>query len=385
MQSGVYLTLLYFYAKKTIRIPVCTGGTASGTGERMKRVYSGIGGQAVIEGIMMKNKEDYAVAVRKPDGDIAVDIHAYKGIVSTNKILTLPIIRGAFNFIDSMVLGLRTLSYSAEFYEDEEEAEQSKFEQWLEKKFGEKTEQVVMGAAMVLAFAAAICIFMLLPMFISNLLKLVIDNYYVIAIFEGILRIAIFIGYIRLISRMEDIRRTFMYHGAEHKCINCLELGKPLTVENVMASSKEHKRCGTSFILIVMIISILFFMVIRVDHLAMRALSRIIFIPLVAGISYEFLRIAGRSESCIVNILSRPGMWMQGLTTMEPTADMAEVAIKATESVFDWKAFLKENFGLTDEELMTEEEMKAAGAELTEAETAGAELSEEKTADSSAE
>lgn len=351
----------------------------------MKRVYSGIGGQAVIEGIMMKNKEDYAVAVRKPDGDIAVDIHAYKGIVSTNKILTLPIIRGAFNFIDSMVLGLRTLSYSAEFYEDEEEAEQSKFEQWLEKKFGEKTEQVVMGAAMVLAFAAAICIFMLLPMFISNLLKLVIDNYYVIAIFEGILRIAIFIGYIRLISRMEDIRRTFMYHGAEHKCINCLELGKPLTVENVMASSKEHKRCGTSFILIVMIISILFFMVIRVDNLAMRALSRIIFIPLVAGISYEFLRIAGRSESCIVNILSRPGMWMQGLTTMEPTADMAEVAIKATESVFDWKAFLKENFGLTDEELMTEEEMKAAGAELTEAETAGAELSEEKTADSSAE
>jgi len=307
--------------------------------------YSGIGGQAVIEGIMMKNKQEYATAVRKPDGQIEVQKTSYISMADKHKILALPFIRGIFAFVDSLILGMRTLTWSAGFFEDDEDAEPSKFELWLDKTFGDKVENIIMGTVMVISFVFAIALFMLLPMYISNLLKKVIDNYYLMAFLEGVIRIVIFIGYILLISHMEDIRRTFMYHGSEHKCINCIEHGLPLTVENVMKSSKEHKRCGTSFLLDVMVISILFFMVIRVDTLAMRALSRIVLIPVIAGVSYEFLRWAGRNDSPIVNLLSRPGMWMQGLTTKEPTADMAEVAIAAVNEVFDWKKYLQENFG----------------------------------------
>lgn len=168
------------------------------------------------------------------------------------------------------------------------------------------------------------------------------------AILEGVIRIAIFIAYIKLISRMEDIRRTFMYHGAEHKCINCIEHGMVLNVDNVRASSKQHKRCGTSFLIIVMIISILFFMVIRVDQVWMRILSRIVLVPVIAGVSYEFLRLAGRSDSALVNLLSKPGMWMQNLTTSEPDDSMIEVAIAAVNAVFDWRAYLRENFPETE-------------------------------------
>jgi len=306
--------------------------------------YSGIGGQAVIEGIMMKNKNDYATAVRRPDGQIEVMKASYVSMTEKNKFLALPFIRGIFVFADSLILGMRTLTWSASFFEDDDNAEPSRFEKWLEKVFGDKLENVIMGVVMVFSFLFAIALFMLLPMYLSSLLRKVTDSYYLIALLEGVLRILIFIGYILLISRMKDIHRTFMYHGSEHKCINCIEHGLPLTVENVMKSSKEHKRCGTSFLLDVMVISILLFMFIRVDSLAMRALSRIVFIPVIAGISYEFLRWAGRTDSVFVNILSRPGMWMQGLTTKEPTADMAEVAIAAVNAVFDWKAYLKENF-----------------------------------------
>ena len=185
---------------------------------------------------------------------------------------------------------------------------------------------------------------MILPLVIANFFKSFITSEHVMAVLEGVIRIAIFIAYIKLVSRMEDIRRTFMYHGAEHKCINCVEHGHPLTVENVRASSKEHKRCGTSFILIVMIISILFFMVIRIDNIGLRMLSRIILIPVIAGVSYEILQLAGRSNSKFMDLVSRPGMWMQGLTTTEPDDSMIEVAIAATEAVFDWKEYLKENF-----------------------------------------
>ena len=317
----------------------------------MKRVYSGIGGQAVIEGIMMKNKQDYAVAVRKADGEIVVDKKTYVTIQEKHKILSLPFIRGIFSFIDSMVMGLKTLTYSASFFDEEEITK-------------EETDRL-MVVSVIIAIIAAIGLFMLLPMFLSNLLKKVINNEFVIALIEGLIRITIFIIYIKVISRMNDIKRTFMYHGAEHKCINCVELGNDLTVENVMKASKEHKRCGTSFIIIVMIISILFFMVIRIDNLALRALSRIVLVPVIAGVSYEFLRLAGRSENPIINILSRPGMWMQGLTTKEPTEDMVEVAIRATEEVFDWKAFLTENFG---KEYPQEPEATAAEAETTAAE-----------------
>ena len=197
---------------------------------------------------------------------------------------------------------------------------------------------------MIFSFVMAIGIFMVLPLLIARFCKSFIPSETVMAILEGVIRIVIFIGYIKLVSRMEDIKRTFMYHGSEHKCINCIEHGLELTVDNVRASSKEHKRCGTSFIMIVMVISILFFMVIRVDTIWLRIVSRIVLIPVIAGVSYEFLRFAGRHDSKLVNILSRPGMWMQGLTTTEPDDSMIEVAIAAVETVFDWRSYLDEAF-----------------------------------------
>ena len=277
--------------------------------------YSGIGGQAVIEGIMMKNGDDYATAVRKPDGTIEVKKDTYVSLTEKVKILSLPFIRGIFNFADSMVLGMKSLTWSASFFEDDEGSEPGRFELFLDKVFGEKLEKALMAFVMVFSMIMAIGIFMVLPMFLSNIFRKFIPSDTVMAVLEGVIRITIFIVYIKLISRMEDIKRTFMYHGAEHKCINCVEHGMPLTVENVRKSSKEHKRCGTSFLLIVMVISILFFMVIRVENVWLRAASRIILIPVIAGVSYEFLRLAGRSNSCVVNALSRPGMWMQALTT----------------------------------------------------------------------
>ena len=306
--------------------------------------YSGIGGQAVIEGIMMKNGDRYSTAVRKPDKTIEVMEDRYESITKKVPLFRLPFIRGIFSFGDSLVLGMKTLAYSASFFEDDEDSQPSKFEETLSKIFGDKLEKVIMAFSIFVSILASVAIFMLLPMFLSNIIKARIDNYYIIAIFEGILRIAIFIAYIKLISRMKDINRTFMYHGAEHKCINCIEHGLELNVENVMRSSKEHKRCGTSFIIIVMMISILFFMAVRVDQIWLRALSRIVLVPVIAGISYEFLSLAGRSDFWLVNLLSKPGLMMQGLTTKEPTPDMVEVAIAAVEKVFDWRTYLKENF-----------------------------------------
>lgn len=306
--------------------------------------YSGIGGQAVIEGIMMKNKDNYATAVRKPDGEIEIQKDTYVSMTEKVKFCALPFVRGVFSFADSMVLGMKTLSFSASFFEDDEDSEPGKFELWLEKTFGEKLEKVLMSFVMVFSVVMAIAIFMVLPLLIAGFFKQFIRSDTVMAVLEGFIRIGIFVAYIKLISRMEDIRRTFMYHGAEHKCINCIEHGLPLTVENVRNSSKQHKRCGTSFLIIVMIISILFFMVIRVDTVWLRIISRIVLIPVIAGVSYEFLRLAGRSDSALVNFLSKPGMWMQNLTTKEPDDSMIEVAIAAVNSVFDWKAYLKENF-----------------------------------------
>ena len=306
--------------------------------------YSGIGGQAVIEGIMMKNGDDYATAVRKPDGEIEVARGRYVSLTEKVKFFSLPFVRGVFSFADSMIIGMKTLTWSAGFFEDDESTEPGKFELWLDRVFGEKLEAALMSLVMVISVVLAIVIFMVFPMLLSRVLHPLIPSETVMAILEGILRILIFICYIKLISRMEDIRRTFMYHGAEHKCINCIEHGMELNVENVRRSSKEHKRCGTSFLLIVMVISILFFMVIRVDNLWLRIVSRIVLIPVIAGVSYEFLRLAGRSESRLVNLLSRPGLWMQGLTTSGPDDSMIEVAIRAVETVFDWRAYLAENF-----------------------------------------
>ena len=310
----------------------------------------------------MKNKDEYATAVRRPDGEIEVKKETYISMTEKVKFFALPFVRGIFSFADSMILGMRTLSFSASFFEDDEDSEPGKFELWMDKVFGEKMEKVLMGFVMVFSVLMAIGIFMILPLLIANACRRFIQSETVMAVLEGIIRIAIFVSYIKLISQMEDIRRTFMYHGAEHKCINCIEHGKTLTVEHVRESSKQHKRCGTSFLIIVMIISILFFMVIRVDNIWLRMLSRIVLIPVIAGVSYEFLRLAGRSDNPIVNFLSKPGMWMQNLTTKEPDDSMIEVAIQAVEAVFDWKAYLRENFPETELPGDEERDRKAAAS-----------------------
>lgn len=307
---------------------------------------SGIGGQAVMEGIMMRNGSEYSVAVRKENGEIEVKKETYKGVGSKCKLFRLPFIRGIFSFVDSLVLGMKSLNYSASlFMEDgEEEEEPGRFEKWLQKKFGDKAEKVIMDLTMVISIILAMGIFMVFPTWVSTLMKPLLGNGIWMALFEGVLRIAIFIAYVGLISLMPDIKRTYMYHGAEHKCINCIEHGLSLTVENVMKSSKEHKRCGTSFLLIVMVISILFFLVIRPETLWLRLVSRILLIPVIAGVSFEFLRLAGNSDNPVVNLLSKPGLMLQGLTTKEPDEKMAEVAICAVEAVFDWKAYEEANF-----------------------------------------
>ena len=309
----------------------------------MKKVYSGIGGQAVLNGIMMKNKNEYSIAVRTENKDIVVEKNKYTMLQEKYKFLALPFIRGIFSMIDSLVIGTKTLTRSAEM-SGEIEYEQSKFELWLDKVFGDKATNVLMGLATILSFIFAIGIFMLLPAGLGYLFKLFIKNDFFISLFEGLIRIAIFIIYIKLVSLMPEIRETFEYHGSEHKCINCIENGWDLNVENVMKASKEHKRCGTSFLVYVMIISILLFMFIPTANIYQRFISRILLIPVIAGISYEVLRVMGRFDNKCVDILSRPGMWMQGLTTREPNKAQVEVAIKAVEEVFDWKDFKEKNF-----------------------------------------
>ena len=310
-----------------------------------KQVYSGIGGQAVIEGIMMKNGEKYSVAVRKPSGEIDVMESEYLSLTDKYPFLKLPFLRGIISFYDSMALGMKCLSHSASFYEDDEGAEPGAVEKALTKLFGDKVEQVLSALVMVFSFAAALFIFVALPTILLNFLKTRLSiSSSMLAFLEGVLRILIFVLYIKLISRAKDIRRTFEYHGAEHKCINCVEHGLDLTVENVLASSKEHKRCGTSFIVYVMMISIFLFMFLQFDSLWLKVLSRLLLIPVIAGISYEVLRFVGLFDNPLTHILFIPGMWMQGLTTKEPDAEEVEVAIAAVEKVFDWRAFQKEHF-----------------------------------------
>ena len=305
---------------------------------------SNIGGQAVLEGIMMRHGDDYAVAVRKPDGEIFVQKEEYHSVIKWKALTKIPFIRGVFNFIDSMVLGIKTLMFSAEFYEDEEEVKGEKelTEEEIAKK--EKQEKRMMNATVAISVVIAVAVFMVLPYFLSSLLKPLMPSYHLRTLVEGFVRIGIFILYIALISRMDDIQRTFMYHGAEHKCINCIEHGLPLTVDNVRISSRQHKRCGTSFLFFVLAISIILLMLIQVESTLMRVIVRIALIPVIAGISYEVLKLAGRSENPIINLLSRPGLAIQKLTTKEPDDSMIEVAIQAVEAVFDWRAYEAENF-----------------------------------------
>lgn len=323
---------------------------------RRKSRYSGIGGQAVLEGVMMKNKEKYAVAVRKPDGEIEVEVETYQGLAHGSKFKELPFIRGIFNFLDSLILGTRALNYSASFYE-EEEGKETKFDKAMDKMSGGNGEKLLSGIVTVISIMLAVGIFIVLPYFISSLFESFIRNRSLMAIIEGVIRIALFLLYVWGISAMKDIRRLYQYHGAEHKCINCIEKGRPLTVHNVMRSSRLHKRCGTSFIFFVMLVSIVLFFFIQVDNVAEKVILRILLMPVVAGISYEIIRLAGRTDNVFIKILSAPGMWIQRMTTREPDESMAEVAIASVEAVFDWKKYLQDTFGYeVDESWMKDDE-----------------------------
>lgn len=298
--------------------------------------YSGIGGQAVLEGVMMKNQKEYSVAVRKPDGEIEVKKEACKSLRDHSKVANLPIIRGVVTFVESLRTGMKTLNYSTSFYE--EESTEAKNEE--EKKKDDVKESLLMGLLMVVAVILAVGIFVVGPFLLSEALKKPIPSPHLRGLIEGVIRVILFVLYVKLISQMNDIKRVFMYHGAEHKSINCIENGESLTVENVRKQTTVHKRCGTSFLLIVMFVSILFFMFIVVGNLWLRMALRILLIPVIAGLSYEFIRFAGSHDNKVVNLLSKPGLMLQGLTTAEPTDEMIEVAIASVEAVFDWKEFI---------------------------------------------
>ncbi len=335
---------------------------------------SGIGGMAVMEGVMMKNKEEYAVAVRKPNNEIAVEKNIHKDFSDKVKLFKLPIFRGILAFVDSMVIGVKVLNYSASFFEEEEVEPKKKkkekpgktsnidndfeieevtdihkaaaVEEVKEEKTAAKKEDnttLLMVFAVLISIVLSVALFMVLPVLLMQLLSKVVSNNYVLNLIEGIVRLGIFIGYVMLASLMTEIKRTFMYHGAEHKTINCLENGCELTVENVRRHSKQHKRCGTSFMLLVILISLVVFMIIPTGNLVWKILSRVLLVPIIAGVSYEFIRLAGKSESKLVDALSKPGLWMQGLTTKEPDDSMIEVAIESVGAVFDWRAFLEES------------------------------------------
>ncbi len=316
---------------------------------------SGIGGQAVLEGIMMRNGGKYAVAVRKPDKEIIIDVKEHVGLTEKYKFLNVPFIRGVFKFAESLSIGIKTLTYSAEFFEDEEEEnteKNSSEDKSDNKEINPKLESFLMGLTVCFSVLFSIGLFIVLPFFIGEFFRKIvgIESNTIIAIFEGIARISIFILYLVLISKMKDIQRTFMYHGAEHKCINCIEHGMELNLENVKKSSRLHKRCGTSFLLFVVVISIISFIIVsaiipEASTGWLKLVVRLALIPVIAGISFEILRLAGNSDGKIIGLLSKPGMWLQQLTTIEPEDDMIEVGIASVEAIFDWKKYLVDNFG----------------------------------------
>jgi uncharacterized protein YqhQ len=355
---------------------------------------SGIGGQAVLEGVMMRNKEKYAIAVRKSDGSIVIKEDIYTGVMAGSPLKKIPFVRGVFAFVDSLILGMRCTDYSATVYaEDDPDAEDSaeakaKKTQREEagtdktgtekagsemtdtgesgtgmpekekvgtgenqKGTGDKTaekespaERIMMTLVTIVSVVIALGLFMALPVFLASHLVAFIGNPGLLSLFEGLIRIAIFVLYILLISQMKDIRRLFQYHGAEHKCINCLETGHELTVENAARATRFHKRCGSSFIVFVMLVSIILFFFIKVRNPLLRLGIRILLLPVISGISYELIRFAGSSDNPVIGILSKPGLWLQGLTTKEPDEEMLETAIASVEAVFDWRDYLKREF-----------------------------------------
>lgn len=312
---------------------------------------SNIGGQAVMEGIMMRHKDKYAVAVRRPDKEIEIKVEDYKCTFGKAGFLKWPIIRGVVSFVDGLVVGTKCLMYSAEIAGDEEDEKEAAknaalSEEELSAKKAKEAKQFqwLLYITVAISIIFSVAAFMLLPYALASLLRKVGVSEFGVTVAEAFVKLVLFLGYMFLISRMKDIQRTFMYHGAEHKCINCIEHGLPLTVENVRKSSRQHKRCGTSFLFFVLAISIILLLLIRVESPLMRVVVRIALLPVIAGISYEVLKLAGNSENALVNLLSKPGMAIQMMTTSEPDDDMIEVAIQAVEAVFDWRAYERENF-----------------------------------------
>ena len=303
---------------------------------------SNIGGQAVLEGIMMRNGGQYAVAVRRPNQEIALEVRPFKSVIPWKGSDRIPLVRGVLNFVDALVTGVKTLLFSASVFAEEEEAQEGLTREEAERQA--RKEERVMAVVMVAAIFLALALFMVVPYGITALFGRFIQSRVVMTILEGVIRLGIFMGYIALISHMKDIRRTFMYHGAEHKCINCIEQGLDLTVENVRKSSKEHKRCGTSFLFFVVLVSIVLCFFITAQSQLLRVLIRLLLLPVVAGIAYEIIRLAGNSDHPVVAVLSRPGLWVQHMTTQEPDDDMIEVAIRAVEAVFDWRTYKRINF-----------------------------------------
>ena len=297
-----------------------------------------IGGQAVMEGVMMRGPHKTAVAVRKPDGEITVKIDE-NGTKKKHKLLKLPVIRGCVNFFESMVIGIKALMYSAEFVDLEEEESESKFEKWLEEKLGDKIKDVVIYFSLIISVLLSVGLFILLPTVITRGLEALFDGVAFVgtktftSICEGLVRMVIFISYLALVSQMKDIKRVFEYHGAEHKSIACYEAEEELTVENVKKHSRLHPRCGTSFLLFVMIVSIVIFSLLPRTSIIPRLLMRIALLPVVAGISYEIIKLAGKSKNRCVCLLTKPGLWLQKLTTREPDESQIEVAIKSLTSV----------------------------------------------------
>ncbi len=310
----------------------------------------GIGGQALIEGIMMRNRDQYSMAVRRPDGEIETEVRPYKSVFGNGKWTHIPIIRGALSFIDSLVIGFTTLMWSADIAAEEDEEEEEKDSEKKEngkeeKENSEKSDPAwtaLMTGTIIFSLAFSVVLFILLPYWIAGLLRHAGAGNLLVNFTEAILRIAIFFGYFLAISRMKDIQRTFSYHGAEHKCINCIEHDMDLTVENVMKSSRQHRRCGTSFLLITIVISVIAFLILGLFGIqsgVMRVVWRLILIPIIAGVSYEVLRYAGSHNGPIIDVLVKPGLALQKLVTNEPDEKMCEVAIAAVEAVFDWKSY----------------------------------------------
>lgn len=291
------------------------------------------GGQAVIEGVMMKGNKVYATAVRTPEGDIAVDKRDNETILGKYKLFKYPIFRGMSSFIDSMFIGTKILMNSAVIAGEDENEEPTAFEKKIMDKCGDKFNDYLMYFSVAVAIVIALILFFMLPVWIGSIIGKYIPGTYFLGVIEGIIRIAIFLAYLFCISRMKDIQRVFQYHGAEHKTINCFEAGVELTPENVFKYSRLHRRCGTSFMLIVMVVSMIVFIFVRTDNVGLRMISRIVLVPFISGISYEIIKWAGRNDNMLVRIVSAPGLCLQKLTTAEPDKTQIECAIAALVSV----------------------------------------------------